>query len=257
MAGYGQFCAVARALDVLGERWTLLIVRELLLGASSFGDLCRGLPRIPPGDSVCAPADAANRRHRRRLSPHRRGCRTRPRGPGTGPVDRHHRQRRPGRRRPRHRRPHLGHAPPRRHHRTARAPGRDGHRIHRPADRRPQILVAPVPHQCGSVPRRHRCARRHLAHRTDPGGHRMVARKPVLAAIAATTRCPGTRRPRTSTPRTALVHPLPVHTGRSSPDHNLTLVLTATRTPTARDGLGPWVFGMPPCCGIGRAWISS
>ncbi|WP_280393657.1 winged helix-turn-helix transcriptional regulator [Nocardia brasiliensis] len=47
MAGYGQFCAVARALDVLGERWTLLIVRELLLGASSFGDLCRGLPRIP------------------------------------------------------------------------------------------------------------------------------------------------------------------------------------------------------------------
>ncbi|MEU7221612.1 winged helix-turn-helix transcriptional regulator [Nocardia iowensis] len=47
MGGYGQFCAVARALDVLGERWTLLIVRELLLGASSFGDLCRGLPRIP------------------------------------------------------------------------------------------------------------------------------------------------------------------------------------------------------------------
>ncbi len=38
---------MARALDVLGERWTLLIVRELLLGASSFGDLCRGLPRIP------------------------------------------------------------------------------------------------------------------------------------------------------------------------------------------------------------------
>ncbi|MEV6562868.1 helix-turn-helix domain-containing protein [Nocardia sp. NPDC051756] len=47
MGGYGQFCGVARALDVLGERWTLLIVRELLLGASSFGDLCRGLPRIP------------------------------------------------------------------------------------------------------------------------------------------------------------------------------------------------------------------
>ncbi len=47
MAGYGQFCAVARALDVLGERWTLLVVRELMLGAASFGDLCRGLPRIP------------------------------------------------------------------------------------------------------------------------------------------------------------------------------------------------------------------
>lgn len=47
MAGYGQFCAVARALDVLGERWTLLIVRELLLGASSFSGIRRGLPRIP------------------------------------------------------------------------------------------------------------------------------------------------------------------------------------------------------------------
>lgn len=47
VSGYGQFCAVARALEVLGERWTLLIVRELLLGASSFTDICRGLPRIP------------------------------------------------------------------------------------------------------------------------------------------------------------------------------------------------------------------
>ncbi|MEV4456790.1 winged helix-turn-helix transcriptional regulator [Microbispora sp. NPDC049633] len=47
MNGYGQFCAVARALELLGERWTLLIVRELLLGASSFTDIRRGLPRIP------------------------------------------------------------------------------------------------------------------------------------------------------------------------------------------------------------------
>ncbi|MFF0634734.1 winged helix-turn-helix transcriptional regulator [Nocardia sp. NPDC004151] len=47
MSGYGQFCAVARALEVLGERWTLLVVRELLMGASSFGDIRRGLPRIP------------------------------------------------------------------------------------------------------------------------------------------------------------------------------------------------------------------
>ncbi|WP_117213080.1 winged helix-turn-helix transcriptional regulator [Allorhizocola rhizosphaerae] len=45
--GYGQFCAVARALDVLGERWTLLIARELLLGARTFTDIRRGLPRIP------------------------------------------------------------------------------------------------------------------------------------------------------------------------------------------------------------------
>jgi DNA-binding HxlR family transcriptional regulator len=47
MTGYGQFCAVARALEVLGERWTLLIVRELTLGATTFTDIRRGLPRIP------------------------------------------------------------------------------------------------------------------------------------------------------------------------------------------------------------------
>lgn len=47
MTGYGQFCAVARALDLLGERWTLLIVRELMLGATTFTEIRRGLPRIP------------------------------------------------------------------------------------------------------------------------------------------------------------------------------------------------------------------
>jgi DNA-binding HxlR family transcriptional regulator len=47
MTRYGQFCAVARALEVLGERWTLLIVREMLLGATTFTDIRRGLPRIP------------------------------------------------------------------------------------------------------------------------------------------------------------------------------------------------------------------
>jgi DNA-binding HxlR family transcriptional regulator len=47
MNGYGQFCAVARALDVLGERWTLLIARELLMGATTYTDILRGLPRIP------------------------------------------------------------------------------------------------------------------------------------------------------------------------------------------------------------------
>lgn len=46
MTGYGQFCAVARALEVLGERWTLLIVRELLMGSSGFNEIRRGLPRI-------------------------------------------------------------------------------------------------------------------------------------------------------------------------------------------------------------------
>jgi len=43
---YNQYCAVARALDVVGERWTLLIVRELLTGPRRFKDLLEGLPGI-------------------------------------------------------------------------------------------------------------------------------------------------------------------------------------------------------------------
>jgi DNA-binding HxlR family transcriptional regulator len=43
---YGQMCAVARALDVLGERWTLLVVRELLLGPKRFKDLLSTLPAM-------------------------------------------------------------------------------------------------------------------------------------------------------------------------------------------------------------------
>ena len=43
---YNQYCAVARAMDVLGERWTLLIVRELLTGPKRFKDLLEGLPGI-------------------------------------------------------------------------------------------------------------------------------------------------------------------------------------------------------------------
>jgi DNA-binding HxlR family transcriptional regulator len=45
---YEQTCALARALDVIGERWTLLIVRELLVGPKRFTDLLDGLPGIPP-----------------------------------------------------------------------------------------------------------------------------------------------------------------------------------------------------------------
>src|SRR5690349_10401751 len=43
---YGQYCSVARALDILGERWTLLVVRELLCGSTRFNDIRRGIPRI-------------------------------------------------------------------------------------------------------------------------------------------------------------------------------------------------------------------
>jgi DNA-binding HxlR family transcriptional regulator len=46
MKGLGQFCSIARALDVLGERWSLLVVREVLCGSHRFGDIRRGIPRI-------------------------------------------------------------------------------------------------------------------------------------------------------------------------------------------------------------------
>lgn len=43
---YGQYCAVARALDVVGDRWSLLVVRELLTGPKRYTDLRQGLPGI-------------------------------------------------------------------------------------------------------------------------------------------------------------------------------------------------------------------
>jgi DNA-binding HxlR family transcriptional regulator len=46
MSKYGQFCPVAKALEILGDRWTLLIVREMLIGMTHFNDLERGLPGI-------------------------------------------------------------------------------------------------------------------------------------------------------------------------------------------------------------------
>ncbi|MEM9169643.1 MAG: helix-turn-helix domain-containing protein, partial [Pseudomonadota bacterium] len=43
---YNQECILAYALDLLGERWTLLIVRELFLGSRRFGDLQNALPGL-------------------------------------------------------------------------------------------------------------------------------------------------------------------------------------------------------------------
>ena len=45
---YGQFCPIAKATEILGERWTILIVRELLLGTSRFCDFQRALSQISP-----------------------------------------------------------------------------------------------------------------------------------------------------------------------------------------------------------------
>jgi DNA-binding HxlR family transcriptional regulator len=50
--GYGRFCPLARALDVLGDRWTLVIVQELLKRPSRYGNLARRLPGI--GTTVLA-----------------------------------------------------------------------------------------------------------------------------------------------------------------------------------------------------------
>jgi DNA-binding HxlR family transcriptional regulator len=43
---YEQFCGLAKALDVVGERWTMLVIRNLLLGPLRYSDLLRGLPGI-------------------------------------------------------------------------------------------------------------------------------------------------------------------------------------------------------------------
>ena len=48
MTSYGQFCPIAKASEVLGERWVLLIVRELLLGSHRFSEFQRALSRISP-----------------------------------------------------------------------------------------------------------------------------------------------------------------------------------------------------------------
>jgi DNA-binding HxlR family transcriptional regulator len=44
---YGQFCGLAHAMELVGERWALLLVRDLLVGPKRFTDLRNGLPKIP------------------------------------------------------------------------------------------------------------------------------------------------------------------------------------------------------------------
>jgi len=47
-ASYHQFCPVAKAMELLDERWTMLVLRELLSGSRHFNDLRRGLPTMSP-----------------------------------------------------------------------------------------------------------------------------------------------------------------------------------------------------------------
>jgi DNA-binding HxlR family transcriptional regulator len=49
MYKYGQYCPIAKAAEIIGDRWTLLIVRDLLTGTRHFNDLERGLPGISRG----------------------------------------------------------------------------------------------------------------------------------------------------------------------------------------------------------------
>ena len=45
---YGQYCTLAKALDLVGDRWTLLVIRELLVGVETFGEIQRHLPACSP-----------------------------------------------------------------------------------------------------------------------------------------------------------------------------------------------------------------
>ena len=47
-SSYQQFCPVAKAMELLDERWTMLVVRELLAGSTHFNELRRGVPKMSP-----------------------------------------------------------------------------------------------------------------------------------------------------------------------------------------------------------------
>jgi DNA-binding HxlR family transcriptional regulator len=68
---YGDACGIARALDVVGERWALMVVRELLLGPKRFTDIRAGLPQVGPDMLAQRLRDLeqAGIVHRRRLPP--------------------------------------------------------------------------------------------------------------------------------------------------------------------------------------------
>ena len=67
---YGQFCPIAKATEILGERWTILILRELLMGGRRFSELQRGLGDISPAllTSRLKSLDAQGLVARRRIS---------------------------------------------------------------------------------------------------------------------------------------------------------------------------------------------
>jgi DNA-binding HxlR family transcriptional regulator len=71
MKTYAEACGVARALDLVGERWTVLVIRELLMGPKRFTDLEAGLPGVPSSllGARLRELQQAGLVHRRRLPP--------------------------------------------------------------------------------------------------------------------------------------------------------------------------------------------
>lgn len=49
MQTYAQYCPISRTLDIVGDRWTLLVVRELIIGSTRFNEIARGLPGLSRG----------------------------------------------------------------------------------------------------------------------------------------------------------------------------------------------------------------
>src|SRR5262245_6802716 len=73
MESYGQFCPFALTSEIIGERWTPLVLRELILGRTRFNDIHRGLPRMSPTLLVrrLATLEAAGLIGRRPTAPNR------------------------------------------------------------------------------------------------------------------------------------------------------------------------------------------
>ena len=89
MTRYGQFCPVAKSAEILGNPWSILIMREMLLGSTRFGELQKGMPKISPTvlNTRLKELEASNLIVKRRLQGQRgHEYRLTPAGRELGPV---------------------------------------------------------------------------------------------------------------------------------------------------------------------------
>ena len=149
MAGYSQFCPIAKAMELLDERWTVLVIRELLAGSIHFNELRRGVPKMSPTLALQAPADfdprrdSAAQRDRRAHRLHRDRMWARVEGSDRSIGDMEHQMDgRPRRARPRPERADVGYPS---HHRLARLAA-DANSVGVPIDRRSAKDVSMVAH---------------------------------------------------------------------------------------------------------------